>query len=543
MEKNETSVYIHEKVFYENTQCPDGTVYTPDHIAQQLVDLALLRYATQHETEVGTDAFVKRLLSAQIIDVACGTGQLILALLRTVKQWLTATQLKTFISGQIFAVDIDPRALAVLEDAVRTLYDVDVSPHLAMRDVLLAELPFETQVFDIVLGNPPYIGEKGHKSLFDEVRQTAIGAAYYEARMDYFYFFVYRGRHLLKADGVLCYVTTNYFLTADGARKLRRFLKETLFVCDYLDLSAVDAFNGRKLHACVYTLVKEKPKAVAYRLKPQEISREIPYEALFDEIDNIRFNCKSDIVEKMMAHRVYRLGEVYHIAQGIVSGADRVKGAPCFVYTNEERQRLSGALNALVKPFYKNSQIKHYYHEPTSNYFLLYAVKGTCTEAIECVLSPFRAQLEKRREVQKGVRKWHELTWPRKASLFTGEKIVVPQRATDNRFAYSNAPFYASADVYFIKSTPQSPYSLLVLTALLNSAYYYTWLYEMGKRKGQLLELYATPLKNIPLPAISPATAELLERSVQAILAHRTAAETEKYHAVINRLVKKIFEK
>ena len=37
---------------------------------------------------------------------------------------------------------------------------------------------------------------------------------------------------------------------------------------------------------------------------------------------------------------------------------------------------------------------------------------------------------------------------------------------------------------------------------MLNSKLYYLWLYYRGKRKGEILELYATPVGNIPLKFI-----------------------------------------
>lgn len=95
------------------------------------------------------------------------------------------------------------------------------------------------------------------------------------------------------------------------------------------------------------------------------------------------------------------------------------------------------------------------------------------------------------------------LTWPRTRNLFTGEKIVVPQRAKSNRFAYVSSDFHASADVYYITGKEDSPYSLPVLTLILNSTLTFQWLNNMGKKKGTLLELYATPLKSIPIPLLS----------------------------------------
>ena len=46
-------------------------------------------------------------------------------------------------------------------------------------------------------------------------------------------------------------------------------------------------------------------------------------------------------------------------------------------------------------------------------------------------------------------------------------------------------------------------YDIKYLLALLNSKLYYLWLYYRGKRKGEILELYVTPVENIPIKQIS----------------------------------------
>ena len=43
--------------------------------------------------------------------------------------------------------------------------------------------------------------------------------------MDYFYFFIEKGIELLEDRGTLVYLTTNYWLRADGAKILRSTLE------------------------------------------------------------------------------------------------------------------------------------------------------------------------------------------------------------------------------------------------------------------------------------------------------------------------------
>ena len=85
---------------------------------------------------------------------------------------------------------------------------------------------------------------------------------------------------------------------------------------------------------------------------------------------------------------------------------------------------------------------------------------------------------------------------------FNDEKIVTPYRSKELRFALSTTPWYASRDVYYIvKNKPNI--SLKYILALLNSSLYYQWFFNRGKRKGDMMELYAKPLKEVPIKEIS----------------------------------------
>ena len=81
---------------------------------------------------------------------------------------------------------------------------------------------------------------------------------------------------------------------------------------------------------------------------------------------------------------------------------------------------------------------------------------------------------------------------------FSDEKIVTPYRSKSNTFAFSNDPWYASRDVYYIIKQKEN-IELKYILALLNSKLYFHWFYHRGKRKGETLELYAKPLKEVPI--------------------------------------------
>ena len=97
---------------------------------------------------------------------------------------------------------------------------------------------------------------------------------------------------------------------------------------------------------------------------------------------------------------------------------------------------------------------------------------------------------------------WYAIHRPRETFLFEpGEKLVTPYRCRVNRFAYTTRQVYGGGDLFFLlpKSEPYPRLSLKYLGAVLNSKLMYFWLWHQGKRKGDLLELYAQPLMEIPI--------------------------------------------
>ncbi len=113
--------------------------------------------------------------------------------------------------------------------------------------------------FDIVIGNPPYIGESGHKEIFRPISKTQFGKKYYQGKMDYFYFFFNKGIDLLKDGGELALITTNYFPTASGAKRLRNDFKERTYIRKFINFNEVKVFESALgQHNMITILTKKK---------------------------------------------------------------------------------------------------------------------------------------------------------------------------------------------------------------------------------------------------------------------------------------------
>lgn len=543
----------HEKAVVSSKLYVSGTVYTPDAISKKLIYMGLIRYlkinAPGHEQimTVIFDAYINEksikldthdrqilkslhdlMLTLSVIDLSSGTGMLIYTYIEFILFVgnLISVDPKTYLgdlfSSKIVAIDINENAIKSYISLSKMLcgcFGINLtSPQAYVGNALLDKFPFKNNSFDLILGNPPYIGEKGNTDIFKNIKATTMGQKYYEGKMDYFYFFVYKGYTYLKQTGVLCYLTSNYFFTADGAKKLRAFIQEQFPISSVLNFDSQQIFNEKKLHAAIYTLQKKPPDYVEIFDYKCNVKTKLPFEEVFKESGYLSFISDpilSDILNKMLKKSLSPLSSRYSVHQGLVSGADRLNGKGVFVYHESEIDALPLSVAQSLKPLYKNSSIVHYRIKGRTPYYILYE---TGFPEIPKHLEPFKTHLEKRREVRNGARNWFELTWPRNPEIFKGPKIVCPQRGKANFFAYTEVDFYASADVYFIKATTDTSYSLKVLALVLNSKIFRVWLQSNGKRKGKLLELYATPLKNLPLPNLSNEAISKLEHFAEMIL-------------------------
>jgi adenine-specific DNA-methyltransferase len=106
-----------------------------------------------------------------------------------------------------------------------------------------ADWMFGLDHFDAVICNPPYVGEKGHKELFREIKNSGL-RDFYQGKMDLFYFFFHLALNHTSKNGIITFITTNYFPTALGARNLRNDLKARASVLEIVNFNELRIFES-----------------------------------------------------------------------------------------------------------------------------------------------------------------------------------------------------------------------------------------------------------------------------------------------------------
>ncbi len=563
-----------------------GAFYTPLSLAISMVEDAICYYLINvgyskmvalsfaaGKTEPKTAKNILQQLSQlKFLDMASGTGVFGFARLAKQVEWQRFYQLENDTNllkqtmQNMVLNDINATSVLQFDELIKQYFGVAFDGLLLSCDALLelTEKPQIKQIiesggFDIIIGNPPYIGERGHTYLFSALKNNTQWSKFYQGKMDYSYFFVHQALNILSKEGVVTQIMTSYFTTADGATKLRNDIKNRASwrsIRYYDSLKAFKKVNA--LSFIIFTLSYKKNKQDKCDVTRNDQRFTTDNKALYSQRGDIQL-IPSDYLRQLLKIEQncrLTLGDVLAINQGLVSGADRFKQRhsliiqqpfivekPIFVFENDEAND-----DQLLKPFLKNSDIKKYKLAKLPTRHVLYSARGNLKHNQKWLqhLAVYRPLLERRREVKIGARAWYELQWPRDEKIFLGPKIIAPQRSKSNTFAYLEAPFYGSADIYFLSAKPDNKWFnvdqkvlLKALTMYLNSKIISLWLSYKGKRKGQLLELYATPLKNIPLPDFSSEDITLLAHYYDGYIATEEQSIIDKSELIVNQYFNK----
>ncbi|MDD3225168.1 MAG: TaqI-like C-terminal specificity domain-containing protein, partial [Clostridium sp.] len=205
------------------------------------------------------------------------------------------------------------------------------------------------------------------------------------------------------------------------------------------------------------------------------------------------------IINKIEKKCFTNLSNICTSYQGIITGCDKA-----FIISKDEVKDENIELN-LLKTWIKSSYIKKKSIK-NSDKFIIYSDiisnKNEFPNAINHI-EKFKDKLLKRRECQKGIRKWYNLQWGRKKEIFEGKKIVFPYKSESNRFALDVGSFF-SADIYALVLKDNVPFTYEYLLYILNSDIYEFYFKTFAKKLGEnMYEYYPNTIMKLCIPIMS----------------------------------------
>ena len=349
-----------------------GICYTPTYIVEYIVKNTLGEMLKGMKP---ADA-----AKIRVLDPACGSGSFLLKVFDTLEQYnqkissdhaqsqldATATNGRLTLQGRIlrdniFAVDLDPKAvefaqLNLMLKAAETraklpMLDANIQNGNSLIDdasVAGEKYAFDWNTrfkevmnsdgFDVVVGNPPYVQlsmdpelPPNVKSFLIETYKSSMG------RLNTYGFFIKKGIDLLKENGKLGFIVPNTFLTQDYYEELRAMILDSCSIESIVNFSNLP-FKDAVVENVVIVLTKTSSKSKRENniIKIFDVNEQLTFvkTSSFSQADYSKnrkqvFTIFSDATSSKLKAKIdngsHQLSEYLDINQAIALMHDRAK--------------------------------------------------------------------------------------------------------------------------------------------------------------------------------------------------------------------------
>ena len=405
----------------------------------------------------------------------------------------------------------------------------------------------ESEGFDIVIGNPPYVSVERFSGTS---QQAAWKDSYstYAARGDIYCFFYERGAQFLRQGGSLVYITSNKWMRAGYGKALRKFLSSKVDTESVLDFGMAQNFGAATTYTCITRFYKQEPddRILSCYATDDRAAMEDPA-GYFNANAVAQPNLSEDawVVLSKDRQRIKSLVEAQgtpleewdiQISRGVITGFNEA-----FYITSKQRDSLIAedpTSEELIGKLLRGRDVERYGVNWQETYQLL--IKFGAHEyleqrypAIYKHLSQFEDKLKNRGQCKYGrARKTQDACKPYPGQhhwleldnnpsddyleLFKGNKIMYPNMTKYLPFYLDAGDEYLTNDKGFIINSDQD--YLAYLTALLNSSLFRgSFRDNFPELMGNTYEVRKILIEKIPIKKPTSAEAALFAKLVPLI--------------------------
>ncbi len=529
------------------TRKEHGIYYTPKFITDYIVRETVGRFLAEHSAN--------EIRNIKILDPACGSGSFLIRAFDELLKYYASQKISnseqdidaadriSILQSNIFGVDLDIQAVEIarLNLLLRSLAKRETLPglkdNIKQGNSLISgteedlkkyfgnnwkdkkafnwEQEFKDIMdnggFNVVIGNPPYLGFHGfkdEKEFYKDTYKTCKG------RFDIYLPFIEKGMQLLRAGGLLGFICPTNFTKRQHGQVLRILLKNNFTIARIIDFQDEQVFEGALNYTGIFIFQKSKPR-LKHRL--EYIPRRIDGELLLIEQSSLKDNgwvfrdeVSERIVARIEAQPIIKLKDLTEsISEGIVTGENQV-----FVLSTKKANAL-GLEQTLLKPIIQGRQARRYFHEPPRNVLIYPYTDEKRTEPISETnlskqfpkiweyLCSQKTILSGRKYFFESSKFWYELWCERSFSQQSYKKIIVPELAPNNKFSYCEQNIFYLDTVCGLIPKDKKIDTYLYLLGLLNSALLEFYYKNTTVPKAAGFYIYKTMfLNNLPIRLI-----------------------------------------
>ena len=480
----------------------------------------------------------KKLTKLRLLEPSSGGGEFLLAAIERLLNSEKKRPSVRAIKDCIRAVELHKASFEKATHAVKALLEQfgysdkdqkELSDSwLIHGDFLLCELD---GVFDIVVGNPPYVRQELIDSaLLSEYKR--LYSTLYD-RADLYVLFIERGLELISDSGQLCFICADRWMKNKYGQPLREYVSKGFGLKAYMDMTHIDAFHSEVIAYPAITLIERGysgPTSIAHAKSVEKLPRLSTFQtalepksaksAVLGELDSEKTALQktSDI---RLAHGVVKGSEPWlldasdllllvrrleaafptleedgcKVGIGVATGADKAFIGPYDELPVEPSRKLPLAMTrdietgrvqwrgyGVVNPFEEDGSLASFSTYPM---FAAY-------------LTARHEQIAKRHVAQRDQARWYRTIDRITPSLTQRPKLLIPDIKGQALVAYEAGNLYPHHNLYFVVS---ATWDLEALQAVLISdvARLFVATYST-KMRGGFLRFQAQYLRRIRVP-------------------------------------------
>lgn len=466
-----------------------GQVYTPRHLADFILD---------QTGYVPVEAIEDRTL----LDPSCGAGVFLIAAVQRLVarlQWLgvdTASvpgrrRVLRSVAANFFGVDTDPTACELARAAIRSelarllcapVHAKFFARNITCADYLLRFRPVRlsrrrSAKIDFIVGNPPYVATTRISAAYKERLRKRFRTA--SGRLDLYTLFMERSLTLLADGGRMAFITPNKFLVSMTSRPLRALLLAEGAIRTIANFRSHKVFDDAATVPCI--TVFERGASAGFLTVLECHDRPAPNGDLpivaRSSIDHAHLDegpwhlAGGDL--RALAGAVCRdhprlATFASRVSAGIATGCDGVFVLPASTAAGIEPELRRSAIRGRDLAAYEINDaqldiIMPYVYDAFGRPRLTDLARYPKARAY---LSDHRALLEKRHCCRVWEKAWYDIHDPVPFDVAAQPKILVPDVARSNRFAFDAGRYCPLHSAYYLIPKDIDP---LYLTAVLNS--------------------------------------------------------------------------